>query len=218
MSLTKYIVPIVMIAAGVMTGGLSTLASGAMIAGGTLSAVGTATNNKDLMTAGSVIGLAGGIGAAFGVGTANIAQAEGLNALQGVSNTSVAGLSNIAGSEAGITQAASNLAGVGGEAGTALTGTAAQMAANTKSIEMLGKYNLISGLIGGVGQGLASDQASKIAAETQQKQMDIEKDRMNRANSAAGNAMVAPVQLLPNGGTGLLASAPVAVPNIPHAL
>lgn len=222
MGVTKYIAPALMIGAGIMTGGLATLASGALIAGGTLSAVGAATNNKDLSTAGSLIGMAGGLGEAFNVGTADLSQVGGVNALEGASTVSKAGITNALSSEEGITQTAQGMADAAGggaiQAASAAGTGAAQVAANNAAISQLGKYNLISGIVGGIGQGVGADQAAKIAAQTQANQLALEQERVNIANTAAGSAGVAPVPLVRAGGTGLIAMNPVAVPTIQQAM
>lgn len=85
--------------------------------------------------------------------------------------------------------------------------------ANAAAISQLGKYNLLGGVIGGIGQAIGARTNADIAAQEQANILAFQQQQASRANSVGTVPLT-----VPNTGSGLLTQAPVAAPATPHAL
>jgi hypothetical protein len=230
MSVTKYIAPIAMIAIGVMSGGvgfaamaageMGAISAGAMVAGGAISLVGTATNSKDLIQAGQIIGIAGGIGTAV-YGPANGSMmAGGTTDKQLIANGATPGAQTDAGELAvskenptGVLPP-SNASPVVNPALNPATSAPAKAAADSSTQQLL-KYNMMTQAIGGVGNAIGARTTADIQATTSANQLGFQQSLANRANTVGSNTSMAPAPIgSTGGGTGLLAMNPVAVPTL----
>jgi hypothetical protein len=242
MSVTKYIAPIAMIAIGVASGGIgfaamaagdmAAISAGAMVAGGAMSLVGTATGSKDLTEAGQIIGLAGGIGSAFtgpatgsmlsdtasettdaAVAAKNSAETAA-GGLPGSADSMAATPSSIANSGAAAPGGASGTTTAVGATATPSASVATKMAADTSAQQLL-KYNMMTQAIGGIGNAVGARTTADIQARTSANQLGFQASLANRANTVGSNASMTAAPLAGNaGGTGLLSMNPVAAPTL----
>lgn len=204
---------------------LTTVAAGAMIAGGAVTAVGVATGNKQLQQDGMMVAAAGGLGTmAAGVDDPTAPP---------VNQGAASGAADNAGG--GTYMGQGNADTVFTNPGTPATlsvggppappppptppptpadpnGIAARLDALKSSQEAMQKYSIVSGVLQGAGtaySGWAQQQAQKeLAAQQQQFQQGL----ANRANTVGSVANMQPAGLLSVGGIGT--NAPVATPTI----
>ncbi len=233
------VAPIAEIVGGYFTGGL---AGAAMMAGGAMTEVGKQTNSKDLQYAGGLIGMAGTAYGAYNGklpgmgGTSETVDSAGTTVPTSISGTpaNVAGTIPVGPDTSLTNQITDQAVGITPPAATDPTQLAtgidpgmmssptppssaysglATKDANAAAISQLGKYNLLGGVVGGIGQGIGARTQADIAAQEQANILAFQQAQANKANQVG----VVP-NLVQNGGTGLINSSPVAPPAMAHAL